>query len=182
MMTEKTKYEAELKKKLENFEPSGYSSHWNGIKNKLPHQGKPFWFKAVVVSGIAAIIAGVIIFSLPNNNENIDTSNPDASSQENHVVDKTHGQNIQTENSSQNNESDQICITKKSDDNTVTPTSDNHDENSEQAGNNEDTHMSENTSESFLGDNENEVISENQIPENNCDNADNADNKQPAEH
>ncbi|MGC9332445.1 MAG: hypothetical protein ACP5DZ_11325, partial [Bacteroidales bacterium] len=79
MMTERTKYEVELKKKLENFEPSGYSGIWNDIKNKLPRQGKPFWFKAAVITGVAAFVAGIIIFSLPNNSGNIDTPQPNAS-------------------------------------------------------------------------------------------------------
>ncbi|MEA3447990.1 MAG: PKD domain-containing protein [Bacteroidota bacterium] len=176
MMTEKTKYEAELKKKLENFEPSGYSSHWNGIKNKLPHQGKYFWFKAAVITGVAAFVAGIILFSLPGDKKNTNANKEETSAQNNQVV------NTMPDDSGQDNESSQVFTSGKPDDVTETPLSDNENANALQSENEKDTHITDNASES-TPEIDNKALSNNdEVQENLCDNKEKSDNKQSDQH
>lgn len=83
---EKTKFEEGLRQKLEAFEPSGYSSDWEGIKNKLPKQGKPAWFKAVVITGAVAVLTGIIILCLPDKPTDIESDQTGTPSQNEQIV------------------------------------------------------------------------------------------------
>ncbi|MFW5768232.1 MAG: hypothetical protein ACOCXO_07690, partial [Bacteroidota bacterium] len=64
-MTGKTKFEKELKQKLEAYEPVEYNSDWQGIEKKLPSSGGTPWLNALLITGGIIIVAAIAILSLP---------------------------------------------------------------------------------------------------------------------
>ncbi len=65
-MTGKTKFEKELKQKLDDYQPANAQSNWNGIKQKIPAQKTPPWLKSVIIAGSAVVISAVVLLSLPD--------------------------------------------------------------------------------------------------------------------
>ncbi len=177
-MTERTKYEAELKNKLENYEPSGYSSNWDGIKNKLPHQGKPLWFKAAVITGVAAIVAGVILFSLPNNKKNTNEYKEETATHENHIVNTNPEKDMKDTDSGQDNKTNQVFTPENPDNETESRLSDNTNVNSEQTGNNEDTQVTDNASDPTPDAKNKEISKDQETQEDLCDNTEKSEDKQ----
>jgi hypothetical protein len=182
MMTERTKYEAELKNKLQNYEPSGYSSNWDGIKNKLPYQGKSLWFKAAVITGVAAIVAGIILFSLPDDKKDTNANKEETSTHENRIVNTNPENGKKADDSGQNIKSNQVYTPDNPGDETESPISDIKYVNSEQSEKGEASQLTENASETTADAENKEISKDEETQEYLCDDTEKSEDKQPDQH
>ncbi len=67
----KTKFDNELKAKLQSFEPQGVTAQWSKLSRDLPKATKPLWQNLLLYLGVAVVVSTVLILVFqPKDNKN----------------------------------------------------------------------------------------------------------------